>query len=85
MDHGSEAGVSFVAAHGNAFELFDLAEEILDEMTPFVHFGIDGERFCASGMLRDDDHGPAFIQLKDEPVRIESLVRDERGKGNAVK
>jgi hypothetical protein len=54
-------------------------------MTPFVHFGVDGERFCASRMLRGDDYGSAFVQLKDEPVRIKRLVSDERGKGNAVK
>jgi hypothetical protein len=85
MDHGSEAGVGFVAAHGDAFELLDLAEEILDEMTPFVHFGVDGKRFCASRMLGYDDHRAAFVEFKDKPVRIEGLVRDEGGKGNAVK
>ena len=30
IDHGGETLIGFVAAQGNAFELFDLAEEVLD-------------------------------------------------------
>ena len=41
MDHGLEALVGFVGAHGDAFEF---TEEVLDEMTPFVHLGVDLER-----------------------------------------
>src|SRR5216684_1266933 len=41
MDHGLEALVGFVGAQGDAFEFLELAEEVLDEMTPFVHHGIE--------------------------------------------
>jgi len=48
MDGGAEAGICFVSAHGDPLELFELAEEILDEMAPFVDFEVDRDRFCAA-------------------------------------
>jgi hypothetical protein len=44
MDHGGEALIGLVGAHGDAFELLELAEEILDEMAPLVHLLVDGEQ-----------------------------------------
>ena len=41
MDDGGEALVGFVGAHGDAFELLELAEEVLDQVAPFVDFGVD--------------------------------------------
>jgi len=77
MDHGCEACVGFVAAHGNALELFQLAEEVLDQMAPFVDLGVDGERRLALWPLRDDDLRATLIQLCNEPVGIERLVGDQ--------
>jgi hypothetical protein len=37
MDDGSEALVGLVGSQGDTLELFEFAEEILDQMTPFVH------------------------------------------------
>ena len=37
MDHGGEALIRLVGAHGDALELLELAEEVFDEMPPFVH------------------------------------------------
>src|SRR5436189_5805992 len=48
-----------VGAHGDAFELLELAEEVFDEMPPFVHLLVDGERLCAPRMLGDDYLGAA--------------------------
>jgi hypothetical protein len=41
-----EAAICLVAAHGNAFELFELAKEVLDQMTPLVHVLIDLQRLA---------------------------------------
>jgi hypothetical protein len=30
--------------HGDALELFEFAEEVFDEVTPFVYFGVDRDR-----------------------------------------
>ena len=42
MDDGIEALIGFVGAHGDPFELLEFAEEILDQVTPFVQFGSIG-------------------------------------------
>src|SRR5208282_1956328 len=78
MDHGGEALIGFIGAHGDALELLELAEEILDQMSPFIHFLVDGERPCAARMLGDDDLGAALIEVGDDGVRVERLVGDER-------
>src|SRR6188508_838137 len=51
MDHGGEALIGLVGAHCDAFELLEPAEKVLDEMAPFVHLLVDGERPCAARML----------------------------------
>ncbi|WP_370464263.1 hypothetical protein [Mesorhizobium sp.] len=49
MDDRCEALVRFVGPHGDAFELFELAEKVLDEVTPFVHLGVDARGFARRG------------------------------------
>src|SRR5579863_5588200 len=77
MDHGAEALVGFAGAHGDAFELFEFAEEIFDEMAPFVHFGVDLERLGAAWVLRYDDFGTALIKVCDDGIAVESLVGEQ--------
>jgi len=50
MDQGGEALIGFVGSHGDAFELLELAEEVLDQVAPFVHFlrQFSAARFAAS-------------------------------------
>jgi hypothetical protein len=60
VDKGCEAFVGFVGTQGDAFELLELAEEVLDQMPPFVHLLIDGERLCAARVLGNNDLGAAF-------------------------
>lgn len=45
MDDGVDAGVGFVGAHGHTLELFEFAEEVPDQTTPFVDFGIERQGF----------------------------------------
>jgi hypothetical protein len=77
VDHGFETAVCLVTSHCYAFEFLQLAEEVLDQMAPFVNVLVDIERLGAPLMLRDDDLGPAFVQLFDDPVGIKSLVGDQ--------
>ena len=44
MDHGGEALIGLFGAHGDALELLELSEEVLDEVPPLVHLLVDGER-----------------------------------------
>ena len=77
VDHRLEAAVCLVTSHCDAFEFLQLAEEILDQVAPFVDVLVDVERLGAPLMLRDDDLRPAFVQVFDDPVGIESLVGDQ--------
>ena len=77
MDHGLEALVGFVAAQGEALELLQLAGEVLDQVAPSVEVAVDGAWRQASRVLGDDHLGAAFIQLSDDPVRVEGRVGDQ--------
>lgn len=76
--------VGFVASHGDAFEFLEFAEEVFDEMAPFVNLGVDGDRFETIVALGNDDAGATLIQLGDDPVGIEGFIRDQRAEGDAV-
>src|SRR3954462_15156851 len=77
IDHGFEALIGLVGAHGNALELLELAEEVLDQMAPFVHFGVDLERGGTARMLRDHDLGAALVEVGNDLVAVESRVGDQ--------
>jgi hypothetical protein len=78
------SSIGLVGAHGDAFELLQFAEEVLDEMPPFVHVLIDGERFCAARMLGDDDLGAARVEFGDDGVAVERLVGDQCVEGQSL-
>ena len=76
MDHRCEALIGFVCAQRDALEFLELAEEVFDQMAPFVHFLVDGERARAARMLGDDHLGAAFVEIGDDGVTVERLVSD---------
>ena len=77
VDHRLETAVCLVASHCYAFEFFQFAEEILDQVAPFVNVRVDVERLGAPGILGDYDLRLAFVQVCDDPVGIKSLVGDQ--------
>jgi hypothetical protein len=60
--------IGFVGSQSDALEFLELAEEVLDQVTPFVHLHVDGERCAAARMLGDDDFGAARIEIGDDGV-----------------
>jgi hypothetical protein len=84
MDICGETLIGFVCAHGDAFELLELAEEVFDQMTPIVDFRVDRQRRRASWMLRDNDLSAALVAVGNDGIAVEGLVRDEAIKGEAV-
>src|SRR5512134_1937616 len=54
MDGGSVAGVGFVVAGGDAAELFDFLEEVLDQVAPIVHLAVIRNCSGSTGIGRDD-------------------------------
>src|SRR5688572_27751296 len=84
MDEGGEALIGLVGTHGDPFEFLEPAEEILDQMAPFVHFGIDREGRTATRMLGDHRLGAALVEIGDDGVAVEGHVGDQRAEGDAV-
>ena len=76
--------VGFVGAHRYALELFEFAEEVLDEMAPFVEVAIERKRLCAARMLGDNDLGAAGVEIGDDGVAVEGLVGDQAAERDAV-
>jgi hypothetical protein len=77
VDHRLETAISLVASHCYTFEFLQFAEEILDQVAPFVNVLVDVERLGAPRMLRDDDLRLAFVHVFDDPVGIKRLVSDQ--------
>jgi len=78
MDHGGKAGVGFVGTHGDTSEIFQIAEEILDQMPPTIHHLINLQRFFALWSLGNTNQRTALIHLVDDPVGIKCLIRQKR-------
>src|SRR3954462_724478 len=71
-------------AQGDALELLQLAEEVLDQVPPFVHLAVNVERRRAARMLGDDGLGAALVQVRDNVIAVESGIADQRPKGEPV-
>jgi hypothetical protein len=77
MDHGGVALVGLFVACGDAAEVFEAAEEVLDEMTPFVHVEIARNPARPVAFRWDDGTGTAPVEFGPDPVGIEGLVAEQ--------
>src|SRR3546814_3813089 len=77
MKRGGVAGVGLVVARGDAAELLDLLEEVLDQMAPFVHLLIVGDGAGAAGVREDHGERAALVQGGSQGVAVEGLVGDQ--------
>lgn len=75
--------ICFIASHGDALELFEFAEEVLDQVPPLVEFGIDIERFDALRSLRDADCCTTRVHVLYDPVAVEGFVGEQTTKIDA--
>src|ERR1043166_6094513 len=63
MNGGSEACVGLVVARGDATELFEPLEAILDEMPPLVHVGVMRDGHLAVILGRDDRERAPLVEF----------------------
>ena len=78
IEEAGKAGIGFFVAGRDASECLERTEEVLDQMAPFVHFGVVRDAPGAIGLGRDDRCSAAFLELGAQPVVVESLVADQR-------
>jgi hypothetical protein len=84
MDDSGEAGVGFVVARGNAAELLDLAEEVLDQMAPLVHLEVAGNVGGPVGFGRDHGPGAPLVHVRADRIGIESFVGEQGGESEML-
>src|SRR5262245_42765835 len=77
IDEGCKASIGLFVAGCDASECLEPAEEVFDEVTPFVHFGVMRDRPKPIGFGRDDRCRAALIEIGANPVVVEGLVADE--------
>ena len=69
-----QSSCRFFVSRGDAPELLEIAEEILDEMAPFVHREVARDRAHPIGLGWNDGHGASAVQFGADPVDVEGLV-----------
>ena len=74
MDHGGEAFIGFLVSGGDASELFQVAEEILDEVTPLIHFEIARNGLLSIGFGRNNRLRATLVQVQAKGIVVESFV-----------
>src|SRR6056297_296720 len=80
---GCVAAIGFVVSCGYPSELFDLCEVILHQMPPLVDLRVIIALDFTIGFGRDHSGCTALVEVLQQPVRIERLVREQCVKRNA--
>ena len=79
MNGGEEVSCGLVVAGGDAAELLELGEEVLDQVPCFVEVAIVIPAHLAVGLWGDHDGLAGGGQRDDHPcIGVESLVGDQR-------
>ena len=78
MDHRGEAGIGFLVACGHSTELFEVSEEIFDQMAPAIPMKVAVDDLGPIRFWRDDSDGAAFVQRGAQPIDIEGYVGQQR-------
>jgi hypothetical protein len=83
VDHGSEARVGLLVARGDAPKFLEPLEAVLDEVPPFIHLGVMGDRRFAIRFGGDYGKRSALMQFGTQGIVVEGLVGDKCGDINA--
>ncbi len=70
-DEGGDSFVSLFAARRDASDLFEIAEEILDEMPPTIHGEVTGYNALAIRFRRDDGLGFGLAEQFTQTVVVQ--------------
>lgn len=77
-DECGEAFICFVIPCCDASELFEIAEEVLDEMPPAIHGEITRNEVLAIRFRRNDGLDFLFAEQLAQTIVVESLVGQQR-------
>jgi hypothetical protein len=84
IDESSKASIGLFVSGCDASECLGVAEEVLDQVAPFVHFGIVRDAAGAIGFGRDDRCGPAWFKLARSQLLSKALSPISASKARLV-
>ena len=73
----ARAFVGFLVPCADASESLDLAEEVLDQMAPFVLLAIIVDKLGGAFALRNDRLDPILCQTRAQRLGVKGLVAEE--------
>jgi hypothetical protein len=74
VDHRAETAIGLVVSRCDAAELFEITEEVLDEMPPGIHGEVAIDLAFPVCFGRDDCGGASLIQFSSQPIIVEGFV-----------
>ena len=77
MDHRAVARVGLLIARCNSAEFLELAEEVFDQMAPFVHLEVAIDRVLSTRLGRNDGDGAPAVEFGAQPIVVEGLVGEQ--------
>lgn len=77
-DEGCEAFICLVIARCDTSELFEIAEEVFDEMPPSIHGEVTGDCVPAIRFRWDDGFGLCLAEQSTQTIVVEPLVGQQR-------
>src|SRR5271166_4691955 len=83
MDHRAIACVGLLVARCNSSEFLELAEEVFDQMAPFVHLEVAIDRVLSIRFGWNDGDGAPAVELGAEPIVVEGFVGEQGADGDA--
>ena len=83
VDHRAIACVGFLVARCDFAEFLDLAEEIFDQMAPFVHLEVAIDGVLSIGFWRNGGDGAPAVEFGAQPIVVEGFVGEQGADGDA--
>src|SRR5271166_2952646 len=83
MDHRAIACVGLLVARCNSSEFLELAEEVFDQMAPFVHLEVAIDRVLSIRFGWNDGDGAPAVELGAEPIVVEGFVGEQGASSDA--
>lgn len=77
-DEGFEAFICLVITRCDTSELFEITEEVLNEMPPSIHGEVTGDCVLAISFRRDDGFGLRFTKELTQSIVVEAFVGQQR-------
>jgi hypothetical protein len=77
VDHRAVAVVDLLVARCYSAKLLELAEEVVDQMPPFVHLEVAIEGLLSRGFWRSDGDGAPVVELGAQPIVVKGLVGEQ--------